>query len=620
MSKIVLISSGPSIAHYGLLLQKSLPDPGNFLIVDVYMEDALDYIRRNLPQDTDVIIARGNTAKLLKSAHLAVPVVTIPISDSELIASIKQARDLYKQTDSHIAYLGIEDVIQSVRGFLEVFHCHIRLYTINSSDDIRRSIQQAKRDHVNVVIGGIYTQKLALEAGLQCVLLESSLFSVKEAYERALEVQKGFIIQRKKFQERNILLNSITDGIISINEKGRITVLNPAAEQYLGISAKAVTGKAYAPLFAQPEKEVIQQCLTCGKQLSHHVFSINQQNFHLSLSPIVIGNDQKGLILTFHPFEKNMAPSVQIPIPPEDKPCFFQLQGSHPSFQMAVSTALQYAPLCLPIILAGEEGVGKETFAQCIHQAGDRADCLFIAREGALLTKEDLLSAHQGTLYIREGGRLSLPMQELLTEILKNGSIVLENGSRTTLNIRFIIGSQSSLADALLPRLYYLLNALILPLPSLCERSSDIPALTEHILKELNSQYQKNCSCTPEFLLSLCEYSWPGNIRQLKSFLTRLVVTASDQALFSSLEETGGPDDSNFYKHLNRDFHSQPFSEAPGLNQAQPGFIINGKKITYKELKILDEYYQGKKGLIAQKLGISRSTLWRYYKEAGLSG
>ena len=91
-------------------------------------------------------------------------------------------------------------------------------------------------------------------------------------------------------------------------------------------------------------------------------------------------------------------------------------------------------------------------------------------------------------------------------------------------------------------------------------------------------------------------------------------------SLFSSLEETVGPDDSNFYKHLNRDINSQPFSEAPGLNQAQPGFIINGKKITYKELKILDEYYQGKKGLIAQKLGISRSTLWRYYKEAGLSG
>ena len=144
MSKIVLISSGPSIAHYGLLLQKSLPDPGNFLIVDVYMEDALDYIRRNLPQDTDVIIARGNTAKLLKSAHLAVPVVTIPISDSELIASIKQARDLYKQTDSHIAYLGIEDVIQSVRGFLEVFHCHIRLYTINSSDDIVSSLSSIR--------------------------------------------------------------------------------------------------------------------------------------------------------------------------------------------------------------------------------------------------------------------------------------------------------------------------------------------------------------------------------------------------------------------------------------------------------------------------------------------
>lgn len=62
MSKIILISPGSSIMHYGLMLQKSLAHPEDLLIVNACMEDALDYVRFHLPEDTDVIIARGNTA------------------------------------------------------------------------------------------------------------------------------------------------------------------------------------------------------------------------------------------------------------------------------------------------------------------------------------------------------------------------------------------------------------------------------------------------------------------------------------------------------------------------------------------------------------------------------
>lgn len=616
MSKIVLIAPGPSITHYGLMLQKSIAHPEDLLIINACMEDALDYVRSQLPKDVDVIIARGNTAALLKSAHLSVPIVTIPIHDSELIHSVYTAKELYQQEDSRIAYLGLDDVIQSVRGFLDILHCNIRLYPINSSEDIRKRIKQAKREQIHVVIGGVSTQKAALEAGLHSVLLESSLSSVKEAYERALEVQKGFILQRKKIQEREILLNSITDGILSINEKGRLTVCNPAAEQFLNVVSASVIGKSYTSLFAQTEKELIQQSLISGRLVADHIFSIREQPFSLSIHPVSIGDSRKGMILTIRPsrnqnvFPVSAADHRLLP----DAPSFFDLTGSHPLFRQAVSYGLHYAKSSDPVLIIGEAGTGKETLARCIHQAGERSSNLFLSREASLLTPEDLLAAHHGTLYIRSGQNLSPLMQEQLTDLLITGSMIIDNHTRQELNIRLIIGAEADLSSILTPRFYYFVNSLILPVPALRQRREDIPGLAEHMLTQLNQQYQKHCQFAPEFLHQLKDYAWPGNLRQLESYLRRLVVLSSGETILSSFHESGSPDDSGFYAFLNRTESTPAFCQLPSTGKEEPGFMIKGRKYTCSELQELDRYYQGKKGLIAEKLGISRSTLWRYYK------
>ena len=100
----------------------------------------------------------------------------------------------------------------------------------------------------------------------------------------------------------------------------------------------------------------------------------------------------------------------------------------------------------------------------------------------------------------------------------------------------------------------------------------------------------------------------------MESYLRRLVILAEDNDCFSSVKEAGFPDDSEFYSHLKKDFLPSSFpSAAPP--QPKPGFTIKGRPVTYEELRKLDAYYNGKKGVIAEKLGISRSTLWRYYKE-----
>lgn len=211
-------------------------------------------------------------------------------------------------------------------------------------------------------------------------------------------------------------------------------------------------------------------------------------------------------------------------------------------------------------------------------------------------------------------------MQDLLTDVIKTGSIILNNHTRQKLDLRLIIGSDADLSSVLMPQFYYLVNALILPVPALRHRSSDIPSLAGYMLKQLNRQYNKNCHATPEFLHALEDCSWPGNLRQMESYLKRLVVLSSGETVLSSLKEAGSPDDSGFFAHLDSQLPITSMAPPAGSAEWEPGFIIKGRKVTYYELQELDHYYQGKKGLIAEKLGVSRSTLWRYYRDMEAAG
>lgn len=136
MPNIILFSAGDSLAYYGELLKKKLSAPVHLEIINMFMEDAVKYARQCQPEEVDVIIARGNTAKLLKAAHLSIPVVTVPIKDSELVRSIEKAKEIYPEEPPQIAYIGMEDVIRSVSAFFKMLGCQIRFYPVTDSKDI----------------------------------------------------------------------------------------------------------------------------------------------------------------------------------------------------------------------------------------------------------------------------------------------------------------------------------------------------------------------------------------------------------------------------------------------------------------------------------------------------
>lgn len=616
MPNIVFIASGDSMVKLGQQFQKELAFPESLSIVNAYMEQAVEYARHNLPDDTDVIMARGNTAKILKAAHIPVPIVTIPVKDSELIQSITRAVELYEEKDSQIAYIGMEDVIQSVSSFLDILHRKIRLYCVESSQDIYANILRAKRDNVNVVIGGIYTKKLAEENGLKCVLLESSLESVKEAYERALEVQKGVLLQKKKLQERLIMMNAISDAIVGINDKGRVSMFNAAAENLFKYSEKDILGKSYSTLFADTERAIINRILLRGDEIKGHNSVIRGRDYGFDFHPVLINGRSKGIIITIKAYQKtgDFSTHKSGDAPPsftKSAASCAALIGEHPAFLAARSMAELYAKGDFPVFIIGESGTGKTTFARWIHENSRRKKELFLVRDALLLTPEDLLSANHGTLYIRNIEQLSAFMIAVINELLETHTIDISNHSRQPLDIRLIAGSTTDPSSQLPDRLYYNLNTFFLPLPSLRQRNSDILSILEKLLEEYSQLFQRDCVLPDSAKDLLRNYSWPGNISQLTSFCKRLVYLSNQNITQDFVRHC--LNDEIYYSHLKQaDFPaSDCFFTAP---LEKKGFIINKRLVTYDELLSLDRYYQGHKGILAEKLGISRSTLWRYFK------
>jgi DNA-binding NtrC family response regulator len=209
------------------------------------------------------------------------------------------------------------------------------------------------------------------------------------------------------------------------------------------------------------------------------------------------------------------------------------------------------------VLITGESGVGKEVVAHMIHQASRRRLAAFVPINCAgvpdsLLESElfghvrgSFTDAHRdkkgwihqaqgGTIFLDEVGEMSVRMQAVLLRFLETGEIQRVGAESTSVpaNVRVIAATNRRLLDAVNDKtfrddLYYRLNVIHITIPSLRERSEDVPPLVHHFMR-LSSDANRvpMPSLMDETMARLQEYSWPGNVRELKNVVERLVIRA----------------------------------------------------------------------------------------------
>ncbi len=207
------------------------------------------------------------------------------------------------------------------------------------------------------------------------------------------------------------------------------------------------------------------------------------------------------------------------------------------------------------VLLSGETGVGKEVVARAVHQRSRRAAAPFITINcagvpdslleseffghargsftGAYRDNPGLLrQAVGGTVFLDEVGEMSLRMQALLLRFLETGEIqtVGASGAHAPVDVRVITATNRNLLEASLARefredLYYRLNVFQIKIPPLRDRAADIPLLVEYYLQHFAEQHkQARLAVSAAALEQLVAYGWPGNIRELRNVVERLVL------------------------------------------------------------------------------------------------
>ena len=242
------------------------------------------------------------------------------------------------------------------------------------------------------------------------------------------------------------------------------------------------------------------------------------------------------------------------------------LVANSPVMKNIMTTIEAIAPTEYSVVILGESGTGKDMIAQMIHEKSDRAENGYISincaampeslleselfgYEGGAFTgaikggKIGLLEAASGgTLFLDEIGEMSLALQSKLLRVLENKEIRRVGGlENIPVDVRVICATNSDLEELIRKKtfredLYYRLSVFTVKLPPLKERREDIIPIAEMFLQELNNKYGTSKVLADLTVHTMQEYSWPGNIRELRNVVERIyVVSPGNELLFTPI-------------------------------------------------------------------------------------
>jgi two-component system, NtrC family, response regulator AtoC len=318
---------------------------------------------------------------------------------------------------------------------------------------------------------------------------------------------------------------------------------------------------------------------------------------------------------------------------------FGRLIGSSAALERVIKQARAVAETNATVLLAGENGTGKEIVARAIHEESARRDAPFVAVSCAALPEtlvESELFGHEkgaftgahaakkgrfelaggGTLFLDEIGELSQSVQVKLLRVLQEREFERLGGTKTlTVDIRLIAASNRDLereveAGRFRQDLFYRLNVVPLTLPPLRERREDVPVLAAHFAAKAAGKHNRAVpALDPALLEALAEYDWPGNVRELENLIERLVVLTAGARLTA--------------EHLpEKMLHVLPErGPAAGGGVAGGDTTLDGAVVSLRR-RMLAEALRAENGnrvAAARRLGISRSYLHRLIAELDVS-
>ena len=439
------------------------------------------------------------------------------------------------------------------------------------------------------------------------------------------------------------ILDTVYDGIVTVDEEANITMVNRSMEKFLQVPAKKMVGM---PVEKFIENSELPRVIKTGKPELFRLQVIKGKPYVVSNIPIVNNNNVTGAVGTVVLANLESIKSLVLKLEERSREteyykkiasrglscgiCFNDIITANPTMIKVIEEAKIAASSNLNILINGGTGTGKELFVQAIHKESKRNGKLINVNCAAI--PESLLEseffgyaggafsgaqqkgksgkftiADGGTLFLDEIGDMGLLLQSKLLRVIQDGCFEPIGSNRTIhVDVRIIAATNKNIEkmveDGMFRAdLYYRLNTIQLFIPLLRERTEDIMLLFNHFLKKYNTVFGTSIKgCSDEVKKVLLNYDWPGNVRELENIVERSInYTKTDviemQALPIYLRDKFLKNNSVF-----------------GKFQPNNSSFKQQKKVLEKTIiEVVLEKTNGNKVRAARLLGISRSLLYQ---------
>lgn len=360
--------------------------------------------------------------------------------------------------------------------------------------------------------------------------------------------------QEERENRFRVVLDNISDGVVSIGKDGQVTTINKIALEALNWKAQEVLGVNVRTLNL-PDYTILE-CLQ-GKTFNNAkkdlITEKGRFQYLATSRPI---KDSAGHIIGAVEIAKDVQEIKKLAqsITTSGNIVFSDIIGRHPSVLAAITFAKKIAETDSIISIRGASGTGKELFARAIHSASGRKGS-FVPINCAALPEQLLESelfgyargaftggrkegkpglfeiAKQGTVFLDEIAEMPLSCQAKILRVIQDKCVRRVGGStEIQIDTRIVTATNRNLEQRVKHKkfrqdLYYRINVLPIHIPPLRERSDDIPLLVEHFLFQLASKLGEQIQViSHDGMDKLLRHDWPGNVRELKNVVERAAI------------------------------------------------------------------------------------------------